>query len=408
MAVHQGRQSRRLPLRFDRMELSGAFGDLGTLLPMAIGMILVNGMDPSGVMVSIGLFYILSGLYFGVTVPVQPMKVIGAYAIATAMTAQQVLSAGLLMGIALLLIGATNAITVISRWIPKSVIRGVQLSTGILLMAQGVKLMMGSSPFQTLQSAAEPYLTIQAIGPIPVGIVLGLAAGCMALALLENTKLPAGIAVVGFGFLSGMFLGTHSEWSTLAPGFHPPRFLPFGWPSGGDLSFALVVLVAPQLPMTIGNAVVANADLSREYFADASARVTYRGLTVSMALANFASFFLGGIPLCHGAGGLATHYRFGARTAGSNLMVGAIFLLLGLGLGPSTVAVFHLLPLSVLGVLLLFGGSQLALTMMDLKNRKDMFVALTMLGVTLASNLAGGFVLGIALAHALRSDKLRV
>jgi SulP family sulfate permease len=160
--------------------------------------------------------------------------------------------------------------------------------------------------------------------------------------------------------------------------------------------------------MTIGNAVVANADLSREYFADASARVTYRGLTVSMALANFASFFLGGIPLCHGAGGLATHYRFGARTAGSNLMVGGIFLLLGLGLGPSTVAVFHLLPLSVLGVLLLFGGSQLALTMMDLKNRKDMFVALTMLGVTLASNLAGGFVLGIALAHALRSDKLRV
>ena len=90
-------------LRFNRMELAGSLGDLGTLLPIAMGMILINGLNPTGVLVSIGAFYILSGLYFGLTVPVQPMKVIGAYALATALSPDQITAAGLIMGAALLI-----------------------------------------------------------------------------------------------------------------------------------------------------------------------------------------------------------------------------------------------------------------------------------------------------------------
>ncbi|MDJ0722973.1 MAG: putative sulfate/molybdate transporter, partial [Desulfobacterales bacterium] len=122
-------------LRFSRMELAGSMGDLGTLLPIAIGMILINGLDPTGVLVAIGVFYILSGLYFRLTVPVQPMKVIGAYALATTLAPAQITAAGLIVGAGLLTVGATNVITPISRLIPKAVIRGVQLSTGALLMA---------------------------------------------------------------------------------------------------------------------------------------------------------------------------------------------------------------------------------------------------------------------------------
>jgi len=129
---------------------------------------------------------------------------------------------------------------------------------------------------------------------------------------------------------------------------------------------------------------------------------------ISMALANFMSFLVGGMPLCHGAGGLAGHYRFGARTAGSNLIIGSIFILLALFLGNHILSVFHLLPLSILGVLLLFAGSQLAMTLMDLKERKDLFVALLILGITLASNLAAGFIVGIAAAYVLKSEKLSV
>ncbi len=394
--------------RFDRMEIAGSLGDLGTLLPIAIGMILINGLNPMGMLFSIGIYYILSGIYFGITVPVQPMKVIGAYAIATAMTPSQVMASAALMGLFLLIIGGTNAITLIGKYTPKPVVRGVQVSTGTLLMAQGVKFMIGSSKFQMMRQMAEPYLTIQHIGPIPVGIVIGIAGGVLTLLLLENRKFPAGLVVILGGIFLGLVLGTHEGFDKLNIGIYFPELLPFGLPVGADFTFAFFALVLPQLPMTIGNAVIANADLSHEYFGKDSTKVTYRALTLSMALANLLSFVVGGMPLCHGAGGLAAHYRFGARTAGSNLMIGILFMALAVFLGIHALSVVYLLPMAILGVLLIFAGGQLALTIIDMKTRKDLFVSLLMLGITLASNLAVGFLVGIVVAYALKSERLNV
>jgi len=394
--------------RFDRMEIAGSLGDLGTLLPIAIGMILINGLNPMGMLFSIGIYYILSGIYFGITVPVQPMKVIGAYAIATAMTPSQVLASAALMGLFLLIIGGTNAITLIGKYTPKPVVRGVQVSTGTLLMAQGVKFMIGSSKFQMLRQMAEPYLTIQHIGPIPVGIVIGIAGGVLTLLLLENRKFPAGLVVILGGIFLGLVLGTHEGFDKLNIGIYFPELLPFGLPAGADFTFAFFALVLPQLPMTIGNAVIANADLSHEYFGKDSTKVTYRALTLSMALANLLSFVVGGMPLCHGAGGLAAHYRFGARTAGSNLMIGILFMALAVFLGIHALSVVYLLPMAILGVLLIFAGGQLALTIIDMKTRKDLFVSLLILGITLASNLAVGFLVGIVVAYVLKSERLNV
>jgi len=394
--------------RFDRMEIAGSLGDMGTLLPIAIGMILINGLSPTGMFFSIGIFYILSGMYYGITVPVQPMKVIGAYAIATAMTPSQVLASSALMGLFLLIIGGTNAITLIGKYTPKPVIRGVQISTGTLLMAQGVKFMIGSSKFQTARQMAEPYLTLQHIGPIPVGIVIGIVGGVLTLLLLENRKFPAGLVVILGGIFLGLVLGTHEGFDKLNIGIYFPEWLPFGLPAGADFTFAFFALVLPQLPMTIGNAVIANADLSYEYFGKDSQKVTYRSVTISMALANLLSFVVGGMPLCHGAGGLAAHYRFGARTAGSNLMVGILFLALAFVLGIHALSVVYLLPMAILGVLLIFAGGQLAMTVIDMKTRKDLFVSLLILGITLASNLAAGFLIGIVVAYVLKSERLSV
>jgi SulP family sulfate permease len=390
------------------MEIAGSLGDLGTLLPIAIGMILINGLNPTGMFFSIGIFYILSGMYYGITVPVQPMKVIGAYAIATAMTPSQVLASGALLGLFLLIIGGTNAITFIGKYTPKPVVRGVQISTGTLLMAQGVKFMIGSSKFQVVRQMAEPYLTLQHIGPIPVGIVIGIVGGVLTLLLLENRKFPAGLVVILGGIFLGLILGTHEGFDKLNIGIYFPKWLPFRFPTGTDFTFAFFALALPQLPMTIGNAVVANADLSHEYFGNDSKKVTYRSLTLSMALANLLSFVVGGMPLCHGAGGLAAHYRFGARTAGSNLMIGIVFLALAFFLGIHALAVVYLLPMAILGVLLIFAGGQLALTIIDMETRKDLFVALLMLGITLASNLAVGFLVGIIVAYVLKSERLNV
>ena len=112
--------------------------------------------------------------------------------------------------------------------------------------------------------------------------------------------------------------------------------------------------------------------------------------------------------MCHGAGGLAAHYRFGARTAGSNLMIGLIFVVLAILLGKNIVNVLNLLPMSILGVLLMFAGSQLTLTIMDLDDRKDYFIATLILGITLASNLAAGFIAGMIIFQLLRWEKLSI
>jgi len=394
--------------KFDRLEFAGSLGDLGVLLPLGIGMILINGLSPAGLFLSIGLFYSLSGVYYGVTVPVQPMKVIGAYAVATAMGPSQIVASGALIGIVLLLIGATGAMTLIGRYTPKPVIRGVQLSTGILLMVEGVKFMLGTSKLQILQKAAEPYLAVQSLGPVPIGILLGTIGGILTLLLIDNKKLPAGLLVVFGGMAVGLAVGTHEGFGRLQLGFYVPQILPFGFPSGTDFTLALLMLVLPQVPMTLGNAVIANADLSAQYFGEASKKVTYKSLCISMALANFASFLLGGMPLCHGAGGLAAHYRFGARTAGSNVMIGGLFIVLALFLGNHTLSIFYLMPMSILGILLVFAGNQLAMTILDVKDKKDLFVTLIMLGITIASNLAVGFVVGVALAYALKWDKLAI
>ncbi len=394
--------------RFNRLEVAGSFGDLGALLPIAIGMIMLNGLNPFGLFFSIGLFYIFAGVYFGVTISVQPMKVISAYALATALSPSEIAASALLMAIFLFSMGITGVITHIGRLVPTSVIRGVQLATGTLLMAEGVRFVVGTSTYQLSQGISEPYLAIQSILTLPIGIFIGIISAVITLFFLSSKKAPAGIIVILFGIMAGLLLGTHEGFSAISFKINLPDILPFGTPTSVDFSFALLMLVLPQLPMTIGNAVVANADLSKQYFGKKSEKVTPKALCITMALANCLCFFVGGMPLCHGAGGLASHYAFGARTAGSNLIIGAIFILLAILLGSHAVTLLQLIPFSVMGVLLFFAGSQLALTIMDMSDRKEFFVIFAMLGITLVTNLAIAFGVGIALAYLLKSNKLTI
>ena len=384
--------------QFNRMELAGSLGDLGTLLPLAIGMILLNKLHATNVFVLIGLFYIVAGHYFGVPVPVQPMKVIGAYAIATGLTPTQIVSSSLWMGIFILFLGITGLIQVIGKYTPKSTVRGVQLGVGVVLMIKGLKLII----------EPDPNLAIQAIGPVSMSIILGTAGLVLTFLLLDNKRLPAALVLIVLGIILGIFIGKPIDASSLNWGIYLPKPLPYGWPSVDDFIWVIPVLVLPQIPMTIGNAIISNTDITLEYFGDRAKRATYKSVANSQGLADIASFLLGGIPMCHGAGGLAAHYRFGARTAGSNLIIGGIFVLLALVFGENTVAILKLLPFSLLGVLLVFAGLQLALMIQDLKDRKDLFVALLMLGIALATNLGVAFIAGIVAAYAFKSGKLTV
>lgn len=394
--------------QFNRRELAGSLGDLGTILPLALGMIMVNGLSAGGVFFSVGLFYIATGVYYGITVPVQPMKVIGAYAIATAMSPEQIMASSALMSITLLTVGMSGTIDLIGKYTPRSVIRGVQLSTGLLLMTEGIRMMAGTSKIQMIYEKAEPWLSVQMFGPVSIGILIGAAGSMITLALLDNKKIPAGIVIVAIGFIVGIMLGSPKELMNLRPGFNLPDLLPFGFPKYMDYTFAAFALVLPQMPMTLGNAVIANADLSNIYFKEKSGKMTYKSLCLSMAAGNVIGFLFGGMPMCHGAGGLSAHYRFGARTAGSNLMIGSFLILLVIITGDNIFNLLSFFPMSILGVLLVFSGSQLVMTIQDVNKTKDYFVIACMIAITLAGNLAYAFAAGTVLAYLLKSERFNV
>jgi sulfate permease, SulP family len=383
---------------FNRMEFSGSLGDLGTLLPITIAMIVLNGLYVTNVMVVVGMFYIVAGLYFRVPVPVQPMKVIGAYAIAVGLTPTQIIAASLWMGVVVLVLGTTGLIHLIARYTPKCTIRGVQLGVGIILISKGLNFMI----------KPDPHLAIQTIGMVNTGIILGIVGLVVTFLLLDNRKIPAAVLVVVGGIAVGLFIGKPVKWETLTIGFNLPRVFPYGLPSWHDIVWVLPVLVLPQIPMTIGNAILSNTDVMHEYFGERAQRASYRSIANSQGIAGIFSFIMGGIPMCHGAGGLAAMYRFGARSAAANLIIGTLFIILAVLFGQKALLILNLLPLSLLGVLLVFAGAQLALMVNDLTERKDLFVALIMLGITLTVNLAVAFLSGIVIAYLLKSNRMHV
>jgi SulP family sulfate permease len=380
------------------MEIAGSLGDLGTLLPLILGMIVLNGVDATGALLAVGLFYVAAGLYFGVPVSVQPMKAIAAYAIAAGLTPLQISTSGAWMAGLLLVLGGTGLIEHIRRLVPLSAIRGVQLAMGAVLMLRGLELM----------SRPDGGLAVESVGPVGTGILLGGGGLVIGLVLLGNRRVPAALVIVALGIVAGLLLGRPIDWGDLRPGLHLPQLLPHGWPAWRDVWWVLPVVVLPQLPMTVGNAVLANTDLTREYFPERAGRMTNRASSISQGLANAVSFFIGGVPMCHGAGGLAAHYRFGARTVGSNLFIGALFVVLALVLGDGIVVLLGIIPAAVLGVLLVFAGVQLALMIQDLRQRADLFVVLMMLGLALAFNLAVAFIVGLVLAWVLKLAKVEV
>ncbi|MDF1530269.1 MAG: putative sulfate/molybdate transporter, partial [Sedimenticola sp.] len=170
-------------------------------------------------------------------------------------------------------------------------------------------------------------------------------------------------------------------------------------------------LVIPQLPLTIGNAIIGTTDTAKNLFGtgEATARVSNRHLSFGMGLANLFVGLMAAMPVCHGAGGLAAHYRFGARTGGSNIMIGLLFILIALGFGGIGIILLSAIPNAVLGVLLLFAGLELALLIRDITERRDLFIAFLIAGIGLATtNMSIAFVSGIIVARFLHWRRIDI
>jgi len=369
---------------YNKMEFSGAFGDLGTLIPFVVGYITLNKMDPLGILVAFGLFKIFVGLYFRTPVPIQPMKAIGGMAIAHAgtITPGMIWGSGIFTGLFWLLMGVTGAITWIERVTTKPVVRGIMLGLGLSFIVEGLGMMR-----------AQPLL---AIG----GAVITLL-------LLNSRRFPAMLALLGYGIVLAFIQKPEliEEFSHLSIRFRWPE-LAFGRISWKELLSGFVILGLPQAPLTLGNAIIGTVAENNQYFPNR--KVTAKTITVDHGVMNLVSVFLGGVPMCHGAGGMAGHIRFGARTGGALVILGIMVLLLGLFLSDSVTLLFQVFPRPILGVILFFAGVELALVIRDIKlKRQNLFVLLITAG-TAMWNMGVAYLAGLLLYYGLERRWIKV
>ncbi|HID86915.1 MAG TPA: sulfate permease [Anaerolineae bacterium] len=375
------------PLRFTLAEASGAFGDLATLAPLLVALITVNHLNPTSVFLVVGLAYVLNGLYYRLPVSVQPLKAASATAVALGLSASVVAAAGWLMGLVLLVLAASQLIEPMRRLFTRPIVRGIQLGLGLLLIRSAWRLVTGPSLFPGVAG-------LPSLGGWPLHWFLALGAGALLLVGLVWRRLPTSLLVLGFGLAAAAILGVPSVVGGVRWGFRPPAIV---LPTLSDLATAAVLLVVPQLPLTIGNATIATSDVARRYFGPQAVRVQPRSLLTTMGLSNLLAGFLGGMPICHGSGGLTAHVRFGARTGGAPLLIGGLCLGTALLLDGGILPLLTLFPLPVLGVLLLYVGVQHSLLVSDLDRLSEWAIAI---GIALTSllvgNLAVGFLVGIS------------
>ncbi len=388
-------------LRFDRLELAGAFGDLGTLLPIVVAMIFINKLSPSSVFLSFGLFYLVAGYYFRLPIPVQPLKAVGAIAIAyPAVITESVIGAsGIIFGLLLLVLSLSGTIDQIAKLFSQAVVRGIQLTLGLIFLKKGIELIINKNLFMSgIPGKLAEY---------PVNLIIGILVFGLVLLLLDNKRFPAALVALVVGIISGIALGGFAG-KTLSFG---PTEMHLVNPSMGDYWTALIMLILPQIPLTIGNACVGTADTCTSLFPDNPqlAKAKAGKFALSMGIFNLPAGFLGAVPMCHGTGGLAAHYRFGARTGGAPIMIGIFFVVIALVLGELGFSLLAMIPQSVLGVLLVFAGLELCPLLRSLKTNEEYFIALLIAGIALAvPNMAWAFAIGIGTDLFIRKMKIRI
>ncbi|MCW5962589.1 MAG: putative sulfate/molybdate transporter [Bryobacterales bacterium] len=356
-------------IRFSRQEWSGAFGDLGTDLPLIVGMILASGLSPSGVLTVFGLMQIATALRYRMPMPVQPLKAMAAIVIAQKIPASVLFGGGLAIGVCMLVLSATGLLSAIHRAVPKPVIRGIQLGLGLQLAGIALK--------DYVQADGVHGLWLAGIG------------FTVALVLIGRKHIPSAVVLVAMGAAYAFLFKLHAGALTEATGFQFPQWQA---PTGADIWTGFLLLALPQIPLSIANSVLATTQLAEDLFPQR--KITIRQIGLTYSLMNLVNPFFGGIPTCHGSGGMAGHYTFGGRTGGSVVIYGIIFVVLGLFFSQGFQTVIQVFPLPMLGVLLLFEAIALVVLSRDLGKNPPHFVLAIVVGL-LASSLPYGYLIGL-------------
>ena len=369
-------------LRFDRGELAGAFGDLGTDFPLLVGLALACGLDGGSVLAAAGAAQLAVGFFYRMPMPVEPLKAMAAIAIAQKLPAPVLAGAGLSIGAIMLLLTATGLLEAFARAVPKTVVRGIQCGLGLQLAAL----------------AAREYLPAGGAA----GWVLAAVSALAVVALAGRSRVPPALVVVALGLAFACANGLDAR--ALAGGFGL-RAPAFAAPGMSDVARGFWLLALPQLPLSLANSVLATRQVSVDLFPDRAPAVRTIGFTY--AAMNLVMPLFGGVPSCHGSGGIAGHYAFGARTGGSVVIYGAIFLVLGLFFGGAFAQVIQAFPKPTLGVLLGFEGLATLGLVRDEAHDPRGFALVLLLGL-IAAFTPYGYLTALAAGMALHGLKDRL
>ncbi|WP_287583347.1 putative sulfate/molybdate transporter [Candidatus Borrarchaeum sp.] len=364
---------------FNLRELAGSMGDFGTLVPLAIGYIVIVGLHPAGFLVMLGLTNIFLGLVYKIPMPLQPKKVVASAAIAQKWTPSLVYGTGFSLGLAWLGLSFTkikgeSVIEKISKYTPQCVIRGILLALGISLALTGFEMLLS-------------------------GLLFGLIAIILIVLLRNNKNAPAALVLVllGIGIIAfqGQLLGVIIFNFTLPP---------LTAPTLQSMYQGMLLAGIAQIPLSITNAVIVVAALIKDYFPERA--VSEKRIMQNMGVMNLAAPFFGGFPMCHGGGGLVAQYSFGARTGGANIMEGTIELILGLLFAGSIVALFSAFPIGIVAAMLLFVSVQLVSFVKDIKrDLREIGIMLVTAILSILTNMAVGFAVGIIVFYVLKKIK---
>lgn len=356
-------------IKFDRNELSGAFGDIGTDFPLIVGMILASDLDIASVLIMFGAMQLLTGFLYGLPMPVQPLKAVAILVIAQKLSGNIIYGAGLAIGITMLFLTVTGLVDWLGRVIPKSVIRGIQFGLGLKLASIALK--------NYVMADGVPGYWLAAIGFVLIVFLIG------------NRKYPPAIFVIILGMIYAFVFKLDAAAVVNSVGFSTPKFF---IPALPDILTGFVVLALPQIPLSLGNSIFATKQLTHDLFPDRP--VTVRKISLTYSVINIINPFLSGIPTCHGSGGMAGHYTFGGRTGGSVVIYGSLYLLLGFFFSSGFGNIVEIFPLPVLGVILVFESLTLMMLIRDISvSKEDLSVAL--LVALMAGFLQYGFVIAL-------------
>jgi sulfate permease, SulP family len=359
----------------DRREVAGALADLGVLVPIAVVLIVSNGLSATAALVPAGLLYICAAAVYGLPVPVQPLKAFGAIAIAKGLGVEVIAAGAMLMGVIFLFLARSGLLDLAARAFAKPLIRGVQLAVGLLFL----KIAWGL--------ATDPPRAFSG-GELAPAVAVTLTALILVAAIALRSR-PVTIALVG----AAIAIALVDAAPHLSAGPSPVSVPAL---DGAALWTALTLLVLPQIPLTFANSCLATADAARTYFGERAAHVKPSRLATTLGSANVLAGAIGGMPVCHGAGGLTAHRSFGARTAGAPLLMGSGLLVLALAAGAGLAVLLAAFPLPILGGMLAAAGVLHIGLLRDLRGRWELGLAVVVGVVGVTTNLALGLVLGLA------------